>query len=121
MWSVQGKSDLGAWFGLGLFLTWLLFLFSFVRFDRWVAPRAAARWAADHGYRLIRLDRVYGSPWFGAPSLIRKPARPALCQALYDLLVSTPEGTYAEGWLIVGGCLWPCQSASRCPVQVQWS
>ena len=46
MSAALGKSQLSAWFGLVLFLIWLVFMFSFVRSDRWVVPRAAARWAA---------------------------------------------------------------------------
>lgn len=121
MWAVQGSPGFPAWFGLVLLAICIVSLICYIRFDRWVAPRAVILWAAEQGYTILRLDRIYfGRTWFAARREMSHVSRPTNTQVLYRIEARTSEGVASEAWLVVGGPMWACQSASRCPVRVQW-
>ncbi|HEY2156526.1 MAG TPA: hypothetical protein VGH33_12920 [Isosphaeraceae bacterium] len=92
-----------------------------MRFANRIAPRAVTVWAAEQGYEILQLDRIYfGSSWFAAKRELSPALRPANMHVLYWAVVRTSKGVASEAWLVVGDALSPCQSASRCPVRVQW-
>jgi hypothetical protein len=120
MWAIQGDSPFPAWFGLVFLAIFSFLVISRARFDKWIAPKAVLLWASENGFVILRLDRIYGWTRFAARRELRPVMRPSSCQVLFWVVVRTSERVASDAWLVVGDSLWPGQSASRCPVRVQW-
>jgi hypothetical protein len=102
--------------GLFLFAVWFLFMFTFFWFYWFLAPAAVRRWAAEEGYRIVRMRQAGLLTWLAVRSSLESRAGQA--QRLYRVDVQDKAGRSQEVVLLVGDRDIPILLSSRCPVEV---